>query len=455
MNTLCSLLLCFLLVTASNLYAQPDCDCSKNFDAVVEKVELNYAGFMDKTKGPKRTAYDRVQDSLRTVAARTPEGLACFDVIAAYTLFFRDKHVALGNRHTAKLPRTYETLTLAQAQALTRNTKPDEPVGIWRSDDTKTQVAILHKVNQDGNGYDYRGIVLSSKDSTVKPGLELFRAKRQGQSYYVKSPLNGLSNHQYPAKQHGNIFYAYWGLTLLREFPFTLTPDDRAELATNKINNGFHVRSLTNDVALISMRRGFTLSDAVMDSVLSAQEPLLNRTPNLIIDLRDNGGGNNGWEKLLPYVYSKPVVWPGGWLVRASVDNIRMMEEDSSYYSPEQWAKEKQFVNRLKQNMGQLVNNGSESITIKLDKVRPNPQRVVVLINDICASSSEFLIQIAKQSPGVTVMGSPTAGVMDYGDQRRAAKLPCPDLHLVIPMAKSPWTDSAPLTPPVFCPTST
>jgi C-terminal processing protease CtpA/Prc len=71
----------------------------------------------------------------------------------------------------------------------------------------------------------------------------------------------------------------------------------------------------------------------------------------------------------------------------------------------------------------------------------------VVLVNEKCASSTEYLTQIAKQSPGVTVMGSPTAGVMDYGDLRRPAKLPCPDLHLQIAMAKSPWTDTAPIDP--------
>ena len=441
------LLTCVLLLNAAILYAQPDCGCARNFDAVVGKVQLNYAGFVDKTSGPKGVAHDRLRDSLRVVAARTTTTIECFDVLAAYTLFFRDRHVQLGNYSIAKLPKTYESLTLVQARQQTRNARPDELTGIWHRNDGKVQVAILHQPGKLRDGFDYRGIVLSSRDTAIRPGLEVFRAKRRGQSYYVKTILSGLFNHLPPTKQHGNIFYAYWGMTLVREFPFTPTPAERAELAANKINNGLYVQSLANDVALISLRRGFTLSDNVMDSVLRRYEPLLSQTPNLIIDLRDNGGGNNTWEKLLPYVYSKPVAWPGGWLVRASADNIRMMEEDSSYFSAAQWAKEKEFINRLKQQMGQLVNNGSETITIRLDSVRRNPQRVVMLVNEVCASSSEFIIQIAKQSPGVTVMGSPTAGMMDYGDLRRAAKLPCPDLHLVIPMAKSPWTDTAPIDP--------
>jgi hypothetical protein len=441
------LLLWFLVLNTIGLKAQPNCECVSNFDAIVRKVQLNYAGFMDKTSGKKQIAYNRLCDSLRTVAARTTVEGTCFDLLAAYTLFFQDRHLQLGNYQTAKLPRTYEPLTLAKARQLTRNARRDEPVGIWRSENGKVEVAILHQPGRSSNGFDYQGIVLSSQDTTIRPGLELFRAKRRGQSYFVKAILSGRSNHQHPTKQHGNIFYAYWGMTLIREFPFTSTAAEQAELAANRVNNGFYVKPLANDVALLSLRRGFSLSDKVMDSVLRYHEPMLSQTPNLIIDLRDNGGGNNTWEKLLPYVYSKPVTWPGGWLMRSSVDNIQMIERDSAYYTPAQWAKEKLFVERLKQHMGELVSNGSVDLTIKLDNVRPNPRRVVVLINDVCASSSEFIIQIAKQSPGVSVIGSPTSGMMDYGDLRHPLPLPCPDLRLVVPMAKSPWTDTAPIDP--------
>ncbi|MBC3789084.1 S41 family peptidase [Spirosoma utsteinense] len=446
MNALFLSTLCLLLLNGATLYAQTDCSCVRNFDAVVEKIELNYAGFVDKTKGTQSAAYQRMRDSLRTAAEHTTQD-NCFDVLAAYTLFFRDRHVQLGNYEVAKLPKTFEPLTLAQARQQTKNARADDLPGIWHRDDGKLQVAILHQPGSGKDGYDYRGIVLSSRDTTMRPGLELFRAKRRGQSYYVKAILNGLYNHQFPTKQHGNIFYATWNMTLVREFPFTPTPTDQLELAANRINNGLYVRSLAKDVALISLRRGFTLSSNVMDSVLRAHEPLLSQTPNLIIDLRDNGGGNNTWENLLPYIYSKPVVWPGGWLIRSSPDNIQALEADTAGSSPKQRAKDQTFIDKLKQNRGQLVNTGGESITIQLERVRPNPRRVVLLVNEGCGSSTEFLTQIAKQSPGVTVMGSPTAGVMDYGDLRRAAKLPCPDLHLMIAMAKSPWTDTTPIDP--------
>ena len=452
MNAVHGVFLCFLLLNAPTLHAQANCDCGRNFDAVVEKIELNYAGFMDKTKGTQGAAYKRMRDSLRTVAGHTSTD-GCFDVLAAYTLFFRDRHVQLGNYEVAKLPKTFEPLTLAEARQQTKNARPDDLPGIWRTEGGKLQVAILYRAGSGKDGFDYRGIVLSSQDTAIRAGLELFRAKRRGQSYYVKAILNGLYNHQAPTKQHGNIFYLSWNMTLVREFPFKPTPTDQIELAANRLHNGFYVRSLTKDVALISLRRVFTLSANVMDSVLRAHEPLLSQTPNLIIDLRDNGGGNNTWENLLPYIYSTPVVWPGEWLIRSSADNIRAMEADTVGSSPEQRIKDRALIEKLKQNTGQLVSSGGESITIKLDRVRPNPRRVVVLVNEGCGSSTEFLTQIAKQSPGVTVMGCPTAGVMDYGDLRRAAKLPCPDLHLMIAMAKSPWTDTAPIDPTGILPT--
>ena len=428
------------------LYAQPDCRCGKNFDALVDKVQLNYAGFTDKTTGRQQLAYNRLRDSLRARADQA-QGNDCFGLLAAYTLFFNDRHLQLGNYAVSKLPKIYVPLTLTQAKQQTRQARPDELPGVWRSEDGKTQLAILHQPSNRNDGFDFQGIVLSSQDTTLRPGLELFRAKRTNQSYYVKSVLDGLYNHPYPTKQHGNIFYAKWTLTLVREFPFQPSTSEQQELAANHVLNGFSVRPLANQVALISLRRGFSLSSQVMDSVLRAHEPLLSQSPNLIIDLRDNGGGNNTWENLLPYVYAKPVEWPGGWRIRSSPDNVRTVEADTVYGGAEQRAKDRVLIEQLRRHPGQLVSSGDQSITIKLDSVRANPRRVVVLVNDRCASSTEYITQIAKQSPGVTVMGSPTAGTMDYGDLRRPTPLPCPDLKLTIPIAKSPWTDTAPIDP--------
>jgi hypothetical protein len=332
------ILLCGLGLHGLPLKAQPDCRCLPNFEALVAKVEDNYAGFTDKTKGAQQTKYRQLRDSLHTLAEHArPDD--CFDLLAAYTLFFRDRHLQLGNYAVSKLPKRFEPLTLAQARQQTKKAQADDLAGIWHRTDGKLQVAILYQRGSGKDGYDYRGLVLHSQDTTMLAGLELFRAKRQGQAYYVKAIVNGLYNHQVPSKLHGNIFYATWNMTLVREFPFMPTPADERELAANRVNNGFYVTSLANDVSLISLRRGFTLSSRVMDSVLQAHEPLLSRTPNLIIDLRDNGGGNNTWENLLPYVYSKPVVWPGGWLIRSSADNIQQLEADTVWSSPEQRAK--------------------------------------------------------------------------------------------------------------------
>ncbi|HAK75696.1 MAG TPA: hypothetical protein DCR35_20350 [Runella sp.] len=44
------------------------------------------------------------------------------------------------------------------------------------------------------------------------------------------------------------------------------------------------------------------------EAFIKKNDSLIRATPYLIIDVRNNGGGNFGMELLLPYLYTKPFV---------------------------------------------------------------------------------------------------------------------------------------------------
>ncbi|MEM9052179.1 MAG: S41 family peptidase, partial [Bacteroidota bacterium] len=100
---------------------------------------------------------------------------------------------------------------------------------------------------------------------------------------------------------------------------------------------------------------------------------------------------------------------------------------DSPYMPENQKPYMRQNIQRMKENMGELVSLSDDytQYIIKNDK----PQLVVVLIDGECGSTTEHFLFIAKQSKQVTIMGRPTIGMYDYGDMRNFI-MPDADLEL-------------------------
>ncbi|MBK6997984.1 MAG: hypothetical protein IPH31_25040 [Lewinellaceae bacterium] len=62
--------------------------------------------------------------------------------------------------------------------------------------------------------------------------------------------------------------------------------------------------------------------------------------------------------------------------------------------------------------------------------------KVVILVNDRCASSCRIFLLWAMQSKKVTLMGSQTAGIADYGSINTLS-VPCHNWLFAYPTARS------------------
>ncbi|WP_254448810.1 S41 family peptidase [Spirosoma rhododendri] len=201
-----------------------------------------------------------------------------------------------------------------------------------------------------------------------------------------------------------------------------------------------------------------------LDSLLRANAALIARTPNLILDLRGNGGGNTSTsEEMIKLIYTNPIIYPAQ-DERSSKERIEDAEKEVRSYRKDTvsnaffYQRAKKLVQDLKANPGGMVRYGDDLTRTADVSPTANPQRVALLIDKDCGSSTEYFVYEGKQSRKVTTFGTNTHGVMDYGgDQNKA--LCDGTFNLAVPWSRTGWTrqfriDNVGFAPDVRIPTT-
>lgn len=178
-----------------------------------------------------------------------------------------------------------------------------------------------------------------------------------------------------------------------------------------------------------------------VDSILVANKALLASTPYLIFDLRGNGGGNAGTsDEMAKLIYTNPIVYPS-WDYRSSSEYITSMEKElksqkdtaSPYY-----ARAQRLLKAVKENPGRLVTDGEDlQRTYDIDP-KAYPQHIAFLMDKGCGSATEFFIYEGKQSKKVTLFGTNSHGVMDYGSDQNF-DLCNGTFNLAVPWGRNGW----------------
>jgi C-terminal processing protease CtpA/Prc len=166
--------------------------------------------------------------------------------------------------------------------------------------------------------------------------------------------------------------------------------------------------------------------------------------PNLIIDIRNNGGGqDNYYSQLAKLIYTKPYELKGvEWY--ATKGNIALYEEaikKGEIREGEEWIKWTQsLIDAMKKNIGGFITHPyqiRENEMVVKDSVYPTPRYVGIIINENNASSAEQFLLTAKGSEKVILFGTKnTAGVLDYSNAT-LSPLPSDNYQLLCPMTRS------------------
>lgn len=425
------------------------CDCSQALEQISQKAAANYAGWSDKVTPGTRPSYQHLLDSLQVRAAATTTDTDCLRLLKAYKAFFNDGHFQLALRNAAAgYPTTaIRRINLSESQVrqqLLNPSRKHHPLeGIWETPEHSYKLAI---VPDPRHADSLVGLVLTASNAQWTPGLlklKLAAGKEPNNTAYYRNAA--FEEVPVQIKQIGNLFqisgYGSW----LRLFPQAVTTAERQ--AYEQQQSPLEFRQLTPHVAYIRVS-SFNIPKARVDSMVRVNQTALHRTPTLIIDIRDNGGGSNSsFASLLPLMNTNNFQDMHTYM-RTSADNLAAEEALLAKARAGHWDTDSVLntwaadVAQAKAHPNQLYR--SEGALIRIDTVLKNPSRVAVLMNDKCYSSAEYFAFYAKQSRKTQLFGQHTGGVMDYGNVR-AQELACSNFLLRLPTTRSGWVDTAPI----------
>jgi hypothetical protein len=314
------------------------------------------------------------------------------------------------------------------------------------------------------SGGNYRGVVLRDDDAGTRFTMSILRADSvwwvPGQvkaiftpapdgRYTVRFFMRDHSEQAWTGRVAGSVLTLDRGSPWFREYP-VLPGDVTREQYEATRNTRFAAREVEPGTVLLQLP---TFGDTEsMDRLMQAERERLRAAERLVIDLRGNGGGSDyNFRELIPLIYTDTIRIISI-AALATEDNIRVNEElarDSTVPGPIRI----QLANNAAQMRTALGGWYEFPDRTHVEAVVPDlPRRVDIVIDRGCASSCEQFLLAARQSRKVTIYGSRSAGVLDFGNVRRGrhagrhARAALPD-HAVEAAARRPGRsarDSAP-----------
>ena len=189
----------------------------------------------------------------------------------------------------------------------------------------------------------------------------------------------------------------------------------------NKTNYNFEAKPLNESTIYFNIPSFSWESKPTIDSLFASNKFNLSKSSNLILDLRNNGGGSDDVYSIIsPYLYTQPIKGIGVDMY-ASNDNIKGWElilQDPNM-PVESKPEIQKMIDKMKLQVNQNVNIVEDGIDSSYTPLL-FPKNVVILINEGCASSTEQFLLEAIQSKKVTLLGQNTSGTLDYSNVRES-----------------------------------
>lgn len=411
-----------LLAVGQALYAQ-DCQCSDEFQFLIRYMEKNYAGYRDKAMGEKRFSYDSVTADLVTRAATVRKPAFCVALMKEWLGFFRDGHNYITPASDIGAAAPVEVIPLTPQLLSLLKTRRTGVEGIYHTSDSTYTIAIVQ--NKTGDR-DYAGVIVTSKAPTWKKGqvkLELKRidARRFVACGYLRDHSVDPEILAFDGRTFGEGIWIRDGMSGARVAGAIRGKSPAAELQWQTVQ----ARRLSDKTYYIGIGSFDESNTWSVDSLFHADSAILASVPNLILDLRGNGGGSDFvYSPLRAWLYTNPII-SAGVDVLATDDNIKGWAAllEAKDIPEANKITLRRIIEQMQGRNGQMVEI-FHSDTVALSGSRPFPQKIAILINGECASSAEQFLLEAMQSRKVTLMGQPTAGILDYANVRDVT-LPC------------------------------
>jgi hypothetical protein len=408
-------------------------NCEKELLKLIVAVESNYPGFAEKTKN--KVAYNYIKDDLikRSSSCKSD---GCLALLKEYLTFFRDGHlfivdnssylqrVKMDKKETIKPGNNwYKKITLSK----------DSLEGIWKNESFRVGI-----IKTERNAY--KALIISARDPHWKPNDVLFSLNPNYIGNYHSSDTSYYKD-TYSLKDPKTLFFNKTRHYFFKDNENTLDSID----LENRVNKllGLYIEKLTPRTTLIKLEKFDYPFVGKIEKLIKDNRQLLESSENLIIDLRDNGGGTtDAFAPLLPYIMTGKTRSMNvehlitDFLISGIQNYAKGLPDDDVHKSQKSELNKKLIY--YKENLGKFVLDPTQGrVEVNsFNQSRKNPTKVVFLVNNKVGSSAEALLLLAKQSQKVKVIGTPTQGVLDYANAY-ISKYSFNGLPLIIPTYRS------------------
>ncbi len=403
--------------------AKSQCNCAENFEFVYKKIETNYAGWKDKTSVDRKGFKQFTAQQQQKAFVETNKNY-CYKIIRDWLEYFQDHHTHLYDEtpaanfegKTSQEIRNYFVSTERIEKPAVKETEGIED--IWEMSPNYT----LAIVKSNAAHRDYAGVILKADSVYWLPGQVKLELKEISPGKF--SVIVYMRDH---SMRLTTGFLVGDQLRLenfapLQRVNSKFKPETNVQAET--ISNDLELKKLNHTTLYFRMPSFNHEVKQKVDSVIKSNHELITETPNLIIDVRNNGGGSDiTYSDVIPYLYTNPIKLINNSIL-STPDNIAKFENilTDPVYPESSKPYIRDLVERLKKSPGKFVRKDDETIIERSSFIFP--KNVVVLINNNCASSCEEFVIAIKQSKKVTLMGENTMGVLDYANVHYL-DLPC------------------------------
>ena len=421
-------------------------DCLEDFDFLVKKIQADYPGYNDKVTNENRSQFTLLEKEIRQKITRYPD--SCGYYLNKYTDFFKDHHLRVrriwkGDNQQSEILEisTYGKnlyLNIDSLQQATQYTKGIE--GVWEGFRQKFIVAR--------DGEKLVGIVVNNQG--WKNGQVLYEFEAISDTVFDvinHSLIKDRNTRKTKASLHldGKIIEFHDETRFVRKSDSDIL--DKALLSSYvplypNGRNTYPVAMFLNDSTFYLRVSSFS-NNTGNEFVVQHWNEIMKR-PNLIIDIRNNGGGQDThYQELAKIIYTRPYESKGvEWY--ATESNIKVYEdaiESGEIRNGEEGLKWTQaLVGAMKKNVEGFVTHpysASDNTTVTRDTIYSTPRNIGIIINEGCASSAEQFLLAAKESDKVILFGNcSTMGVLDYSNTM-LTYFPSNNYRLLYPMTRS------------------
>ncbi len=426
-----------------------ECNCEANLNWVRQTFEQNDAGFEYALETKGEEAYQKHNEIFNLKVKEIKNSTECTLFLYQWLLFFRDGHIAIQRnenfkdttsknepKEEIKQKTKWETIEVDVKEFTNYlNAKKDiDYEGIW---DLNPYKIGIKKVDNNYLGFIIESSVENWKVGDVKLKFNIENQKVHS-TFYLR---NKTSQESDIVKSFGNNYLQVGNFTMKRISP-TYSTEKHIEEYFKLINADKPYLEELNPTTLILRIPSFDHSQKEkIDSVIKKNKNMILSTENLIIDLRNNGGGSDiSFNEIIPLIYTNPMTSFGVEYYSTKLNNQRMLDfiHKSEYGSSKEdkiWAQES--FDKLEKQLGQFVNLDTINVSqLKLDTVYEYPKNVGIIINKGNASTTEEFILTAKQSKKVKFYGTSTFGMLDISNMY-FINSPCNEFKLGYCLTKS------------------